>query len=716
MPEHIHKSHSKPFRFHTPTSTSTLALHATPSFVPQLCPETSCTSRHGNRVKLHTAQQLEGQVPDQRLTNRSLHIFPVCFRLISFRSRPRCNPTSSNPVSQFTERPPCTPTHLKWTRSFFSRVPLRTHIPKAAQDAWPAVFWLAFSALTSNNDTRVWTELFVPLEAAAPPGTWRETEHQTLLKRQATAVLEGAEELPGRKTTYASPGASENTTTSHQNKMTQRAISRKETSEPLPWRRRANLSTACTALLDEPPASNTELVAKEERDRHTQPLAEDVARMKLLRVAPVSLAATPSLSSAEDAQSAIHEELLRDEIMRGLHSVGGIVARGHIPGPVVSCVVSASLTALKKQDVNHRPVAVEDTRGFAGHGDQGHDTLPPFVAAGGLERRTVARPSSTAFDGGYDAMTTTNSAAFHGSRERAQPLARSSTNRFRTDQVQRLVQFERQLSLVFSREHPEQKMSSTGPFGLLLFALGLHGAISEGRIPCRGHQLPSVHGGLPFTTGPFAHPTKPHRRSSKASRQAWTTRCLQLNIPKCEYILAEPLPSSVHPVKALAEWRVRHDKCFALLGAAFGPPGLCLHMLLGKLDQAEKLMAQFVRPSPVPTTTVVLLRFCFGWCQISCHARKMPPDSLHFCAIRYRHPSCCAWSASPIFPTRTLVTWISQLTEHPSDINPRTGPAHLFDTSSRLSACHFATGSLGFHDRRSSLLQKRMTDGWRGVA
>ena len=93
------------------------------------------------------------------------------------------------------------------------------------------------------------------------------------------------------------------------------------------------LSTACTALLDEPPASNTESVTKEERDRHPQPLAEDVARMKLLRVAPVSLAATPSLSSAEDAQSAIHEELLRDEIMRGLHSVGGIVARGAHPRP-----------------------------------------------------------------------------------------------------------------------------------------------------------------------------------------------------------------------------------------------------------------------------------------------------------------------------------------------------------------------------------------------
>ena len=280
-------------------------------------------------------------------------------------------------------------------------------------------------------------------------------------------------------------------------------------------------------------------------------------------------------------------------------------------------------------------------------------------------------------------MTTTNSAAFHGCRERAQPLllTRSSTNRLRSDQVQRLVQFERQLRLVRSREHPGRKVGSTGPFGALALRPG----------PPRVHLSGTDHMPKP-PAAQCAWRSSIHDGTICASHKA-TQTCIKgltkglddkgppAEHSKCEYILAKPLPSSVHPVKALAEWRVRHDKCSALLGASFGPPGLCLHMLFEKLDQSEKLMAQLVRPSPVPTTTVVLLRFL----------TRKDTDTPH-AVPGVHHPGSrhVLWSpGSPNSPNTQ---------RH----QPRTGPAHLFDTSSRLSACHFATSSHGFHDRRSS--------------
>ena len=57
-------------------------------------------------------------------------------------------------------------------------------------------------------------------------------------------------------------------------------------------------STACSALLDEPSAPNSETVAKEMRDRHPPPRTEDVARRKLLQE---SFATTPALSLVQDA-------------------------------------------------------------------------------------------------------------------------------------------------------------------------------------------------------------------------------------------------------------------------------------------------------------------------------------------------------------------------------------------------------------------------------
>ena len=52
--------------------------------------------------------------------------------------------------------------------------------------------------------------------------------------------------------------------------------------------------------------------------------------------------------------------------------------------------------------------------------------------------------------------------------------------------------------------------------------------------------------------------------------------------------------------------------------------------LLEKPDRAEQLLTQLVRLQS-PTSALVLLRFCLGWCQTSYHARTLV-DSLLLCA------------------------------------------------------------------------------------
>ena len=370
-------------------------------------------------------------------------------------------------------------------------------------------------------------------------------------------------------------------------------------------------------------------------DRHPQPRAEDVAGV------------------------------------RALHSVVGIVARGQIPGPTVSWISSASLTASKKQHVNHRPVAVENTRqGFAGHGDRARHASS-IRRSWGLERRTVASPSSTAFDGGHVAMTTTISAAFHGPRERAQPdrqglfLARNSTNRSWTGQVQRLVQFERELRLVRFREHPEQKMSSTGPFGELALRPGAP----------RGHLRGTDHVPKPPTAqctwrssihdGTICACHKATQTFFKGLTKGLDDRGLQLNIPSvpCEG------PGGVEgPPRQMLR----------AVGSRLRSPRPLPPHALGKAGPGGETHGPTRRPPPsfsfrsaaTPARchqTSLMLRL---WCII--------PGSHHV----LRSPG------SPNSPNTQ---------RH----QPRTGPAHLFDTSSRFSACHFATGSLGFHDRRS---------------
>ena len=105
----------------------------------------------------------------------------------------------------------------------------------------------------------------------------------------------------------------------------------------------------------------------------------------------------------------------------------------------------------------------------------------------------------------------------------------------------------------------------------------------------------------------------------------------QLKRTECEYIPSKLLSLDIHPPEARAGWKVRHDKCFALLAFAFGSlTSSCTTSRTSWTGQREDSRPQLVRVQS--TATALVLRFCLGWCQISYHARAMHPDSLHICA------------------------------------------------------------------------------------
>ena len=90
---------------------------------PQMCPVTCCLSRHGKEPKTRTTKhglkchaelqssgQPTGQVPDACLADKTLHICPVCPRLISTRKKSltccsRCSLTFHNSCPNAQERP-----------------------------------------------------------------------------------------------------------------------------------------------------------------------------------------------------------------------------------------------------------------------------------------------------------------------------------------------------------------------------------------------------------------------------------------------------------------------------------------------------------------------------------------------------------------------------------------------------------------------------------
>ena len=70
----------------------------------------SWTKKQGikTHLEMHSTGLLQGQFPDHWLADSSLHICPVCPRLVSSKTRPccpRCYPAFNKLVSQFMERP-----------------------------------------------------------------------------------------------------------------------------------------------------------------------------------------------------------------------------------------------------------------------------------------------------------------------------------------------------------------------------------------------------------------------------------------------------------------------------------------------------------------------------------------------------------------------------------------------------------------------------------
>ena len=100
-------------------------------------------------------------------------------------------------------------------------------------------------------------------------------------------------------------------------------------------------------------------------------------------------------------------------------------------------------------------------------------------------------------------------------------------------------------------------------------------------------------------------PMRPHRPALQVSKKGLDDRGLQLNPTKCDNNPARSLSLDIHPPEAPGGWKVRQNNCFALLGAAFGPPDFRLRKLQQVLDRAEKLMTQLVRLQS-PATAAVL--------------------------------------------------------------------------------------------------------------
>ena len=74
-------------------------------------------------------------------------------------------------------------------------------------------------------------------------------------------------------------------------------------------------------------------------------------------------------------------------------------------------------------------------------------------------------------------------------------------------------------------------------------------------------------------------------------------------------------------------WKVRHVKCFALLGVVFFPLDCCL-------PEPCRETHDPTRPPPVSNHRPRPPSHCSGWCQISYHARTMSPNSLLLCALK----------------------------------------------------------------------------------
>ena len=159
-------------------------------------------------------------------------------------------------------------------------------------------------------------------------------------------------------------------------------------------------------------------------------------------------------------------------------------------------------------------------------------------------------------------------------------------------QVSRPVQLEQRPPLVPAEENPEQSESSTGRLEALCPSPS-----ASTEPPQRSEYTPNP---SPvqrtwrlstLTTGPFAVLTKPR---------------FQLNSTK---LRVHPGQAPA-PLEAPTAWKVRHDTCLALLGAACGPRDRWIRKLQEMLDRAEKLMTQLA--SCVWPPHSFFLDFCLG--------------------------------------------------------------------------------------------------------
>ena len=162
------------------------------------------------------------------------------------------SPSLFNSFSHFMERLLHTDTpNLHGVLS--SLVPLRTHFPKADQEARARCLLASVSRVTSNKNTRAWTD-FVCLAK--------------LVLRRERGGRRCPRDLWQKPRTFFERKRETEPVTTPKTFKTMLAISHAE------WRNRANfprLAPPCSASLDEPPASYSEAVVKEIRGCHPQP-------------------------------------------------------------------------------------------------------------------------------------------------------------------------------------------------------------------------------------------------------------------------------------------------------------------------------------------------------------------------------------------------------------------------------------------------------------
>ena len=334
-----------------------------PTALPsQLCPVSCCPCHLGedaqlwttrrslkDHVEKHSTGLLEGQVTNQWPIDSSLQICLVCSRLISTRTTPccpRCCP-SLNPLFIHGMTPPSR--HSKPARGLL-HPPLRTHIPKATEEAWARCLLAALSGVTSHSDTRASTDLTCLQKLVL--------HHERWIKPNSERSSNDMRRMCGRNHKCSSRGngnrTKDLTTDPHDvnargTTLVKEGLTLQSLLRLAGWSSGPQLRKGC--LGDAGPSPSSRGHSQEETSASLLTVVQD---------ALLSFARDPAAGL-----SSLHPQLFnggvlpgcRDEVTRSLHAIVRILAEGNNPGPVVS-IASASLTALKKKDGGHWRVVV----------------------------------------------------------------------------------------------------------------------------------------------------------------------------------------------------------------------------------------------------------------------------------------------------------------------------------------------------------------------